>query len=148
MAIALAAFAPGVAYLYLPAVLDFIPERLYAASVDPRTLNRQPVPPDHVAEFLSSPFGADQAELLRQLLGLGISPGDSRERRSDVVSLIEESGLLLTRGDCGLYMAANFSTTDRIELDPVTARSMGADGVSFTLEPLAYVIQRSASVKR
>ncbi len=67
MAVAISAFVPGWCFLYLPALLNYIPERQPGYDHDPRSLNRQSMPRSAWRDFVRSHRGRSMRRLLAYL---------------------------------------------------------------------------------
>jgi sucrose phosphorylase len=73
-AAAISAFVPGWCWLYLPMLLDHIPERAGVPTSDPRSLNRLPIPRSQWQAFEASGRRGSMRALLAILAGLNSGP--------------------------------------------------------------------------
>jgi hypothetical protein len=145
LAFTVAAFVPGICYLYLPALMGYEPEEAEAKCLDePRDLNRRPVPYNYSQEFLSSSYASSVRDVLEHLISLNINEGQPAERIDDRVEAIDGISLLMDRSDLGLTMIANFSTVHAIVVPPgITSRIIWERGLDRRmLAPLGFLLYR------
>lgn len=142
IAFALAAFVPGIAYLYLPALLGFEPEAVGTADEDPRTLNRLPVPVAFLQNLLRASFARLSSELINDLLALNLGPGDPAQRRDNDVHYVPDSALLIVRSDLSMAMLANFSSSKQAIVAPWILQSAVCTRRLHEnlLDPMGFVI--------
>jgi hypothetical protein len=147
IAFALAAFAPGIAYLYLPALLGFEPEVAGIDGIhdeDPRSLNRLAVPTACLQELLQDNFVRSSSDLIDDLLALELGPGDPGLRHSEDIHCVADSVLLMIRSDLGMAMLANFSSSKQaIVAQHVLQGAICTRRLQQNLlEPLGFLIWR------
>ena len=142
LAVLTATFAPGIPYLYLPALLGYEPELFFEKEDDPRSLNRRPLVEKVTGIITASPHAQSMAALIGQLAALELPPEAPAANNS--VHCVGTSGLFVERRERQVAMLANFSNqvalTIPTELAGRSILSRGLEG--NCLEPLGFVILR------
>lgn len=141
LAVAVAAFAPGIPYLYLPALLGFEPEAHWEVEADPRALNRRPLRGEMATSITESAHSRSVADLTRRLAALDL-PESAPADGAQAVHCVEASGLLIERRDRGVALLANFSPEGGLRIPRSLARSVrfGHGVRGEALEALGFAV--------
>lgn len=142
LAAAVATFAPGIPYLYLPALLGYEPEAYYGRDADPRGLNRRPLREDVATSIIESAHARCVADLTGQLAALDLPPKSAPAGGAEPVQYVETSGLLIERRERGVALLANFSREGGLRIPrSLSGRVRFGHGVrGDALEPLGFAV--------
>lgn len=142
--IAISIFSPGIPYLYLPAILGFVPEVFDIKFDDPRSLNRIPIPIEAVQDSQK-----EHIKWIKKLFSSLSFIFDSSLRSNEqkgTIDLTSENCLTIVRYDLNCCMTANFSISKSAYLDQAQTVSdilfeIGLNNTNI-IAPLGVVITR------
>jgi hypothetical protein len=143
LALAVTAFVPGWPYYYLPALLGYAPEGDYPGDNDPRSVNRQPISREHVAEYVSSGRSTRLRSTLELLTRIEESFLASEPLEPHSVEVLAPSTLVIRRNAGEVGIAANFSKDSPADVGRVLSGQTVIWNGSLSgdrLDPLGYCV--------
>ena len=146
LAIALTLISPGIPYIYLPALLGYVPENqdCNPRSVDPRQLNRRPILIREWDALLASSHGSVLRKLIDTISDVQNLRAYGDQASNAQISVFEGCGLLILQDSPGFFFAANFSKTRTIPSPALMGRTIifgELDGGAIS--PRRFIIAKS-----
>lgn len=145
LALAVSGIVPGWCYIYLPLLMGFIPETLSTLPIDPRALNRTPIPIQVVTDYIGSAIAKRRLRLLDVLVEMHDDPlfvSESGVAQANVV----DDGLLYIAVAAGRYtLIANFGISECRMVPPEPSRELiyGSRYHDEVLGPFGFALWRS-----